>query len=584
MQVIEKRWAMSRMTDALAGAERRTGIAALLVTLSATLWIYAPLRGFGFISYDDPTYVLENARVRAGLDFHALRWAATTYYFANWHPVTWLSYMLDADLWALDPGAMHAVDLALHLANVCLVYGVLRQLRAPALGAAFVAALFALHPLNVESVAWISQRKGLLSTAFGLLSISLYLRWSRAGSGAAYAACAGCLALGLAAKPMLVTWPVLLLLVDSAEGRLRARSPASEWRARITEKLPLAALSAVASALSVAAQYHGEALIAVQELPLAPRIENAVVATASYLKLAAWPRGLAPIYPHPLDGIPLQVVLAAALLLVGVTACLFGPLRRHRIPRLGWIWYLVSLLPVIGIVQVGSQAMADRYTYVPLLGIWIAIAYLGGRVIARWPRARPLLLAAGVAALLALAVTTRQQVMQWRSSRALFEHTLAVTPPNYVARVHLGSALLAEGDAPHALDQYLEAEAIAGDLPMTRIGLAGALIALGRTHEALALLQSRLAEHPDWAEGYVTLGNLRLAQRDFEAARMAFARAIALAPQLAPAHNGLGAALAGAGDPRAAIPSFERALELAPDLSDAQRNLATAKRAAGSAP
>ena len=556
--------------------------AALLAALGlVTCWVYAAVGTFDFVSYDDPYYVAGNPRVHAGLSVDGVRWALTTFHFTNWHPFTWLSYMLDVELFGVNPGAMHWMNLALHLVNTGLVHLVMRQLGANPLSAGFVAALFALHPLHVESVAWISERKGLLSTAFGLGSMALYIRWTRHEGTAERIGCALLLAAGLATKPMLVSWPLLLLLLDWGPlGRIADEHPIRDAIARVREKIDLLLLSAISCVLTVLAQDAGGAVIEMERLGLGPRIENALVGYVSYLQLTIWPTGLVPLHPHPQGGVPLWIALLSGVFLAGVTAAVLAWHRRVRPLAVAWLWYLISLVPVIGIVQVGSAAISERYTYVPLLGPFAALAWIASRFWQR-PPARATLAGLGVAALVAFAWLAERQVSHWRSSLALFSHTVAASGPNFVARLHLGTALLGAGNPTAALTEYRIAAGIVPGHPLATLGVVSALGSLGRYPEATAEIEAVLRREPNWGEGHAQLGHLLVLQRQFAAAQSAFARAIQLVPDLPEAHNGMGAAIANAGDPRAAIPYFEQALRLQPGSPEFQRNLAAARAATG---
>ena len=551
---------------------RRLDLAIGLALILATVLVYGQVAGHDFVLYDDPTYVVDNARVRAGLSVENVAWAFTTLHFSNWHPLTWLSYMLDAQIFGVHPGAMHEVNVALHATNAVLVYAALLALTGARWRSALVAGLFALHPLHVESVAWISERKDVLSTLFGLLAILVYAAYAKRGGRARYLACAACLCLGLLAKAMLVTWPFVFLLLDHWPlARLRGHG----WQ-RIAEKLPLFALAAIFSIVALVAQARGGALI--EQLSLSTRAANAAIAYVAYLGKTVWPVRLAPFYPHSGEHVPTWPVIGSLALLVGLTAACLAARRVRPYLEVGWLFYLVTLVPVIGLVQVGSQALADRYTFVPLLGIFIAAAWALGDAVRRRPALRPLAVWGSLVVLALLGVQSHAQVARWRDTLTLFAHALAVTPDNAVSRVQYANALQDAGRIDEAIGHYRAALALAASDLDAQVALGNALLKQGRLAEATPLLQAAVAAHPESELAQMGLGNARLEAGDLDGALAAFVRAVELAPALAPAHNAAGVALARAGKLRQAVAQFERALELRPDLEEAARNLETARR------
>jgi tetratricopeptide (TPR) repeat protein len=421
-------------------------IAAAILALVAC--VFLQVRDFGFVNFDDPSYVSDNVVVRAGLTWRGLSWAFTSFHTGNWHPLTWLSLMLDVQLFGVDPGAHHLVNVALHAANALLLFAVLAAATGSRWRSALVAALFAVHPLHVESVAWISERKDVLSTLFGFACVGAYARYARAPSPGRYAAVAAAFVLSLAAKPMLVTLPLVLLLLDRWPLRRRER-----WLALLREKVPLLLASTASCAVTLVAQRAGGAVATSASLPLPARLENALVSLGSYLWKAVWPAPLAVVYPHPAftsAGLASSAVVLSAVAVVAISA--FAAWQRRARPAIavGWIWFLVTLLPVIGLVQVGVQAMADRYTYVPLVGPFLAIAWLLPD--ASTAGVRRIALGAGcAAAVLAAAVTAYVQTACWRDSFTLFRHALAVTRENYTALRNLGIAHLEQGEVQQGI-------------------------------------------------------------------------------------------------------------------------------------
>lgn len=452
---------------ALTEAQRNGLLAVALGTLAVA--VFWPIRGHDFLLYDDDLYVTANPMVALGLTRESVHWAFTSFHGANWFPLTRLSWMLDWQLHGAEARGFHTTSLLLHaLTSSVLFLALARLTRSPG-RSAFVAAVFAVHPLQVESVAWIATRKDTLSAlcfALALLAYATPRRGDRGGRR--IAAVFACLALGLLAKQMLVTLPfVLLLLDDWPLWRLRTSKDAGRFDSRalrraIHEKLPLFVLVALFCAVALVAQRAGGALASFDALPLGERLANAASAGVAYLGMAFWPQGLAVFYPHPEQGIALWHGLAAAALLLGLT---LGALRSARLGpsplAVGWFWFLGMLVPVIGLVQVGSQALADRYTHLPLIGLAIALAWGAPQLLARLlPDARArraTLVAAGTALLAALVVATSVQLRHWRDTEALMRHALAVTRANYVAHAYLGVALVAKDRAAEAVRHWQEA-------------------------------------------------------------------------------------------------------------------------------
>jgi protein O-mannosyl-transferase len=434
-------------------------VAAGLCALSAA--VFWRVGSFGFVAFDDPRYVLENPAVRAGLSWSGARWALGATWASNWHPLTWLSLMLDVETFGLDPGWMHRVNALWHGADAVLLFLVLRSATGSLWRPALVAALFAVHPLHVESVAWIAERKDVLSAFFWLLAMGAWVRYARRPSAWRYLPVAGAMALGLLAKPMVVTLPIVLLLLDFWPlGRADPARPWRSWLPRLLlEKLPLLALSLASSAVTLLAQSGGGAVSASARLPLGSRAGNALLATAWYLEKAFWPASLAAFYPHPglgPGGMPTWKVLGAGALLLAISALAIRQWRRRPWLAVGWAWYLVALLPVIGLVQVGRQGMADRYSYLPLIGIFAALAWS-----LPWPPAlrlrRWLVAGAAGAAVLALAVAARAQAETWRDTGSLFTRATAVDRDNWLAWGNLGLWHFDQGRRDEALRAFREA-------------------------------------------------------------------------------------------------------------------------------
>lgn len=503
---------------------------------------YAGVRQHAFTNFDDPQYVFENIQVRNGVSGAGITWAFTSGYAGNWHPLTWISHMIDVDIFGLDAGAHHATNLGFHTANTLLLFLVLLRLTGAAGPSALVAGLFGLHPLHVESVAWVAERKDVLSTFFWMLTLLAYVGYVKRPAAGRYLAVGTLFACGLMSKPTVVTLPLVLLLLDwwplTRTGAARL----------VREKLPLLAMSAAAGVVTLLVQQQAGAVRTLDALPLAVRIENAIVAYVWYLWKMLWPVNLAALYPYDRALSP-WLVGGAALLLLAVSAIAMAPRTRREAPyvAVGWAWYLITLAPMIGLVQVGSQPMADRYTYVPLIGIFIAIAWSLRAAVDRLeiPKRAPLALSAFLLFLLAL-LTARQAAL-WRDSVTLWTHAVAVTGDNYRARTNLGHAL----------------------------GLRG------QWHDALPQLEAAVRIRNDAAEPQHYLGQALAALGHLDRALVHYRRAVALSPSYAEAHGNLGIALAESGKPEEALRHFREAVRLEPDSPVGRANLAMALTHAG---
>ena len=532
---------------------RRVAVPMLLAAL--TLAVYAQAASFDFINFDDPGYVRDNAQVLNGLNADGIAWAFTTNQQANWHPLTWLSLQLDAQLGGPGPRVFHTTNVVLHTISVVLLYLLFLRMTSCVWRSALVAALFAVHPLHVESVAWISERKDVLSTAFGLAACLLWIDKRRGLAFAAYA-------LSLLAKPMLVSLPILLLLFDVWP--LERSEP---WKRLIVEKIPLFALAAASCVITLIVQSQGGATRALTHFPMATRLANAGVSSVTYLVKAIWPTRLAVFYPYPYDGIPAWNVAGAIVVLLAVTAACVR--LRPRAPHLlvGWLWYLVTVLPVVGIIQVGSQAMADRYTYVPLIGPFVMLAF------ALPARPKRIVLAAASAAVLALALVAFRQAGYWRDSVTLFTRTLAITNENAMAHNSLAWALFDRGQIDAAVEHCAEAVRIAPGMGDAQSNLVRGLLAQGKTAEAAAKVQEALHDRPNDSRTHVNAGLIaRFAGRDADAVA-SFREALRLDPNDQEAHLNLGSVLAAQGQRDEAGAQFEEAVRLRPGDARARRAL-----------
>lgn len=534
----------------------------------AVVAVFAPVAGFDFINLDDDEYVYANAWIRQGVTLAALKQAFTGAYSCNWHPLTWVSHMLDIRLFGLWAGGHHLTNLFIHTAACLALVAALFQLTG-ALGPSLLAGiLFGIHPLHVESVAWVSERKDLLCGLFFILGLSAWGRWAERGQKRWYLATAASLVAALMSKPMAVTFPLVLLVLDFWPlNRLGRRSVVF----LVAEKLPLCAISAAAALLTFAVQKGCGAVVSL-DLPLAARAANATIAVTGYLVKTLWPLNLAVYYPYP-KVIALWQVAGAGVALVLITWLGLRLKNRHPYLLAGWLWYLITLVPVIGLVQVGMQAAADRYTYLPLIGIFMAFGW-SLRTVWQWrPTALPYIYGALVVGIAALALTARWQLSRWADSVTLFTHTLAVTADNDLAHYNLAVALADRGDSAGAVRHYALAAAINGRNVQARNNLAAVLIDAGRIDEALVLGRQALAIDPANADAHCNLGMaLYLAGQPGEAVTH-LEKALALNPGHVEAANNLGVIKAAQGDSAAAIGLFETVLRLAPGHRQAAANL-----------
>ena len=539
-------------------------VAALLISIALAYW---PVAGHEFIDYDDDGYVAANEHIKDGLNWHAVGWAFTSLRQANWHPLTWLSHILDWQCFGDWAGGHHVISVAIHAINAVVLYLVLRRMTRAIWPSAMVAALFALHPLHVESVAWVAERKDVLSTMFGLLGLGAYVRYAEQPGAKRYLVVVFCYALGLLAKPMLVTLPLVFLLIDYWP--LRRFSVAAGggghgfWlaaRRLAIEKIPLFALSAASCAITMVAQSLGGAVVPITHVPFSSRVGNALVAYWEYLQKTLVPRGLAPFYPHP-GQLPLWLPLAAGGGLLASIALLPWVSRRRPYLAVGWLWYLVTLVPVVGLVQVGHQAMADRYSYLPLVGIFIAGVWLAADATARWIRPTWLAAVPAVAVLVCCTVLTARQVRYWATSDTLFQHALDVTDDNYVAHNSLGIALLSRSEVGEAKRHFQEALRIKKDYWEAYGNLGNALAKEGNLEEARRQYAILLEASPRDVLAHIKLGETLLRQGKFQEAEGNFRDAAALEPENAGAWLQLAITQQVLGRTEAALESYGRSLQ-----------------------
>ncbi len=554
-----------------------------------TLAVFCPVARFQFLQFDDPAFVTDNPQVQAGLTAEGLKWAWRNEVAGNWHPITMLTHMLDCQLFGVQPWWPHLVNVLLHAANAVLLFGLFKRMTGAFWRSAAVAALFALHPLHVESVAWVSERKDVLSTLFWFLTTWAYVRYAekqwRVASGqwtVFYGLSLLFFALGLMSKPMLVTVPCTLLLLDYWPlGRLKAGT--SVWRL-VAEKIPFLAMSAALCVVTFRLQEKIGAVPQAQVLPIGKRLGNALLSYVGYIEMMFWPRHLAGLYLVRLGAWPWrEVALAAlaALLLLAVSGLVVAQGRRRPWLAVGWFWYLGTLVPVIGLVQVGNQAMADRYTYVPLIGLFVMLAWGGWELAGAWRLGR-FAPAAMAVALSACAVLTVRQEFYWKNTETFYKRVLEEKPDNYIAHNNLGIYYDETSRTNEALAHLIAAVQANPKYAGARYNLGSLYIRINRPEEAISNLLAAIREKPDYAEAHNNLGSLFLDQKRYGEAIQHFRAAASLRPECKFYFN-LGNALTEEAGVRhdtdesaEAARIFQQALQVAPGSSDARHNLGVA--------
>ena len=536
----------------------------------ATLALYNPVNRHPFVNYDDDRYITENLHVHNGLTWRTITWAFTATEQGNWHPLTWLSHALDYQLFHQNPAGHHFTSLLIHAANAVLLFLFLMYATRRLGPSLFVAALFALHPINVESVAWVAERKNVLCTFFFFATLIAYCWYARQPDWRRYLVFAGLFVLGLMSKPMVITLPFVLLLLDYWPlGRIRgghADATAAPLSKLVVEKLPLIALSAASAVITMQAQRAGGAMRSTAQFSLAVRLENAVMAYAMYLWKMIWPSHLSPIYPHPGDSLAGWQVGTSALVLLAVTAVALK-FRARRYLLTGWLWFLGTLVPVIGLVQVGDQAMADRYAYIPLVGIFIMIAWriadlADSKQIGLVVRVIP-----AACVLLALSFATNRQLGYWSSNYDLWTHAVAVTGRNFIAQDNLGGALLSLGKTDEAYLHFQAAAEINPLDPMSRSNLGAYLQEHGHMAEAIEKYNRVITLTSDPGLLAATYANLGASYRKLgedEKARTSYDQALQLNSNQYNAYLGLGELLEKQSRLDDAISNYSKAVELRP--------------------
>jgi len=587
--------------------------------VAITLTVYWRVQGYDFVNFDDGDYVTGNPHVQGGITNANVIWALTTFHAGNWHPLTWLSHMLDYQLFSLKAGMHHLMSLLVHMVNSILLFFVFRRMTGAMWRSAFVAALFALHPLHVESVAWISERKDVLSGLFWMLTMWAYVRYAERPGFNRYLLGLMFFALGLMSKPMIVTLPFVLLLMDfwplcrvqwgQVCGESSSRFQKAQALRLVWEKIPLFALVLFSCFMTFLSEQGGNTVVSLNIHPLSMRVSNALVSYITYIRKTFWPNDLAVFYPYP-DVITWGQTICAGALLVCVFVLAFRVSRRFPYLVVGWLWYFGTLVPVIGLVQVGAQAMADRYTYAPIIGLFIIFAWGVPQICQNWSYRKTWLSASAAFLLLILIIVTWKQVGYWKNSITLFENNLRLTSNNYVAHNNLGSALnrqgrteeaiehflqvlrikpghvgaksnlgialKKQGRAEEAIEQYLQALRIKPDNAMVHNNLGVALDKQGRTEEAIEQYLQALRIKPDFVGAQYNLGTALNKQGRTEEAIEYFLQAVRIKPDNAEAQYHLGTALNKQGRTEEAIEHFLQAVRIKPDYDQAHNNLAIA--------
>jgi len=551
-----------------------------IILISATLAVFWQVNHYGFINLDDPVYVMENSHIQSGITLDGFRWAFSTTYAEFWHPLTWLSLMFDYQLYGLNAGGYHLTNLILHILSALLLFWLFNRMTCTIWRSAFVAAVFALHPLHVESVAWIAERKDVLSAFFWMLTLCLYVYYTEKPVIKRYLPVVFSFVLALMSKPMVVTLPVIMILLDYWPLR-RFESQKLEGNPTIVvtrkvllkllwEKIPFFILSAVFSIITLYAQFNPS--VKHYPLPLVPRLANAPVAFMTYLGKTFVPNHMAVFYPFS-DQLPVWQVWGSVFLILFISVAVIMSMRRLSYLFFGWFWYAITLLPVIGIIPVGGFSMADRYTYLPLIGITVMLAWGIPSLIKPEVMRKKILFPASMAALAIMAVLTWHQCGYWRDSIDLFNHTLQVTKDNYVAHNNLALALLAQGRTQEAIDHYNKAIRLRPDDINIYSNRGNAYAKLGQRQRAIGDYNEAISLKPDYATAYINRGNVYNELGQYQMAIEDFNNAVRLRQDSAyTAYNSRGSVYYKLGQYQMAIEDFNNAIRLKPDYADAYNN------------
>ncbi len=589
----------------------------MVLLVLVTVALYWPATSHDFADYDDNFYVTENSHVQGGLTWAGAKWAFLNPVAGNWHPLTVLSHMLDCQLFGLNPWGHHLTSVLLHAVNTVLVFLLLLRLTglrpekgagaADRQGGAFwrsvmVAVLFGWHPVHVESVAWVAERKDVLSTCFGLLTLIAYARYVEKSkvqspkSKVWYGLALLLFALGLMSKAMLVTWPFVLLLLDwwplqrvssfkfsvSSSGTVspstlnplarRSGVETAQLSTLVFEKLPFFVLAAVMSVVTFAVQQHSGAMQAVESLPVEARAENALISYCRYLGKLFWPVDLAVFYPYSRHW-PMGEVLLAGVMLLSITVLCIVVRRRYPFMLMGWLWYVGTLVPVIGLVQVGDQALADRYTYIPSIGVLVLVIWGAYELTRRWRNRVMIWSVAGCGAIILCVGLTRQQLGYWTNDETLFRHAVEVTKNNYLAHNNLGDILSKNGRTDEAISQFQEAIRQKADYADAHYNLGRVFSRKGQLDQAVSQYRAAIRLNPDFAKAHNNLGNALFKEGRLDEAIEQLQAAIRLDPNYAEAHGNLGNVFFKRGQLAEAISQFQEAIRLKPDEVNAHYNL-----------
>jgi len=544
----------------------------ILICLALTLITFAvfyQVCGFAFVNFDDIDYAYENPNIQSGITFNAVKWAFTTGFAANWHPLTWISHMLDWQLFGNNAGGHHLTNLIFHIANTLLLFIVLRQMTSALWQSAFVAALFAFHPLHVESVAWVSERKDVLSTFFWILTMWTYLRYVKQPNAGRYLLTLLTFALGLMSKPMLVTLPFVLLLLDYWPLKRFGRRTVFYL---VLEKIPFFILSAASSIITFLVQQNSGTVMPLAAVSLKFRLCNALISYVKYIEKMFWPSRLAVFYPHPGTNVSIAYALISAALLLVATVLVIRSAKNHRYLFTGWFWYIGTILPVSGMSQAGGQAMADRYTYITLTGLFVIIAWGIGELLAKSPHRKIILWPVALIVLSALAICTYLQTRYWKDSITLYERAIKVTENNYIAHFNITQPLFEQGRVQEAIRHDYEALRINPDYVEALNGLGFIYTRLGRIDEAIPLYNKALQLDPS-VNTYLNLGVALTNSGKLQEAEKVYEKILAIQPQNASARNDFGVVLCRLGKYDRAIEHFNKALQINPQYTDAKNNL-----------
>jgi tetratricopeptide (TPR) repeat protein len=553
---------------------------------------YEPVRHNDFVNLDDESYVSKNPQVKAGVTKESIVWAFTTLHKSNWHPLTWLSHMLDCQFFGVNPLWHHVTNVILHVANGLLLFWVFGQMTGAVWPSAFVAAVFALHPLHVESVAWLAERKDVLSTFFWILTMAAYVRYAAQPILGRYVWVFVFFALGLMAKPMLVTLPFVLLLLDywplgrfqwvskggsktpSNTGEQKTPFQKSSTLGLIAEKIPLLLLVSASIAITLVAQRG--AMKPGEALSIGMRVSNALVSYISYIVKTIYPNNLVIFYPYPVQGFPIWQPVICLFLVLGITGAVLFLAKKRGYLAVGWFWYLGTLVPVIGLVQVGVQAMADRYTYIPSIGLFMICAWGISDILSPWRHRKVVLSAAALAILFVFIARTRTQVGYWKNSLTLFGQTFAVTKDNYIAHNNYGCALGDRNRVDEAIEHFQEALRINPMHLRAHYNLGVMLLKKGKVDDAISCFNESLRIKPDFLEAHFNLGSALDREGRLKEAINHFSVALRINPDYAEVHNNLANILARQGNIEEAIGHYLEALRINPDFLEPHFNLGSA--------